>query len=590
MVRVREPQTDAVGPDWTRRPDPNPAVASAYPSIRFLAATGHGKLFGAVWWPHGLGSTRRRPGRKRLRRRRQPPARPCGHRLSAVRDSGRRPWHSAAMERLVGIADRTRAWPLWARLGAVALLLLTALAARFALAGAEPGYPYLTFFGAVLLAAALFGRWVGLLGTAAATALALWFFVPPVGSLRVEDPRDAWAALAFAATGLAFVLLATAARRAIRERDNASAALRLVLEAIGEPFYVLDAHWRFVHASRAALQAWGKAAPEVLERRYLDVLPEAAGAPILAAHEEAMRSRRPARLEALSPVLGRWVELDIHPAPGGGLSVAFRDIHARRLAEERQRLLVAELTHRIKNTLALVLAVADQTRRTVSSPDAFHAVFRDRLAALARAHDALRRDGGTGTTLEAVAREALGALHRRRRGRAAPGGGRPGGAPVLRRGGGARDGVPRACDQRGQARRAVGGFRAGAAVLGPGGGGCGRRPLARRAVGGGRGAAAARTSAQTRVRNAAARTRPRRADRRRDFARFRPLRPALPHPGTGRGRPRRRAPHRTHNGPRYRQRSGWSGSHVAAGQGRGARRLLLPTVKDAPCGTCGRSS
>ena len=311
------------------------------------------------------------------------------------------------MERLVGIADRTRAWPLWARLGAVALLLLTALAARFALAGAEPGYPYLTFFGAVLLAAALFGRWVGLLGTAAATALALWFFVPPVGSLRVEDPRDAWAALAFAATGLAFVLLATAARRAIRERDNASAALRLVLEAIGEPFYVLDAHWRFVHASRAALQAWGKAAPEVLERRYLDVLPEAAGAPILAAHEEAMRSRRPARLEALSPVLGRWVELDIHPAPGGGLSVAFRDIHARRLAEERQRLLVAELTHRIKNTLALVLAVADQTRRTVSSPDAFHAVFRDRLAALARAHDALRRDGGTGTTLEAVAREAL---------------------------------------------------------------------------------------------------------------------------------------------------------------------------------------
>jgi two-component sensor histidine kinase len=34
-------------------------------------------------------------------------------------------------------------------------------------------------------------------------------------------------------------------------------------------------------------------------------------------------------------------------------------------------------------------------------------VFRDRLAALARAHDALRRDGETGTTLEAVAREAL---------------------------------------------------------------------------------------------------------------------------------------------------------------------------------------
>jgi two-component sensor histidine kinase len=113
------------------------------------------------------------------------------------------------------------------------------------------------------------------------------------------------------------------------------------------------------------------------------------------------------RLEAVSGVTKRWVEVDIHPAPEGGLSVAFRDIHERKLAEERQRLLVGELTHRIKNTLALVLAIAEQTRRTVSSPDAFHAIFRDRLAALARAHDSLRRDGGTETTLEAVARDAL---------------------------------------------------------------------------------------------------------------------------------------------------------------------------------------
>ena len=325
----------------------------------------------------------------------------------AVRDGGHPPWHTRPMERLVGIADRARAWPFWARLGAAALLLGAALAARFALAGAEPGYPYLTFFAAVLLAAVLFGRWAGVLATAAATALALWFFVPPVGSLRIEDPRDAWAALAFAATGLCFVLLAAAARRALRERDKANAALRLVLEGIGEPFYVLDARWRFVHASRAALQAWGKEAPEVLGRHYLDAFPEAAGGPVLAALEEAVRTGRPVRLETPSPVLGRWVEVDIHPMPEGGLSGSFRDIHDRRLAEERQGLLVAELTHRIKNTLALVLAIAEQTRRTVSSPDGFQAVFRDRLAALARAHDALRRGGETGTTLEAVAHEVL---------------------------------------------------------------------------------------------------------------------------------------------------------------------------------------
>jgi PAS domain S-box-containing protein len=304
------------------------------------------------------------------------------------------------VERLVGIAERTRTWPLWAGLGAAALLVLAGLGLRFALAGPGPGHPYFGFFLPVLLAAVFLGRWPGIAVAAAATALALWLFVPPAGAPWARDPRDAWAALAFAAGALTIVLLADAVFRAV-------SALRAVLEGIGEPFCALDADWRVRHGSRAALAFWGRRPEEVVGRRLRDALPEAAGSALVQALEEAMRSRRPARLEAVSAVAGRWVEADIHPTAEGGLTVAFRDIHERRLAEERQRLLVAELTHRIKNTLALVLAIAEQTRRTVSSPDAFHAVFRDRLAALARAHDALRRGGETGTTLEAVAREAL---------------------------------------------------------------------------------------------------------------------------------------------------------------------------------------
>jgi PAS domain S-box-containing protein len=318
------------------------------------------------------------------------------------------------MTTLHGIADRTRIWPFSGRFAGAALLLLAALGARFALAGPELGYPYLTFFLPVLLAAVLFGRWIGLLATVGSTALAVWFFVPPVGTVQLHSLREAAAALAFLATGLCFVWLTSAARTSLRERDAANMALRegqgrlrTVLESIGEPFYAVDADWRILHASRAALEIWGRRTEEVIGRRVLDALPEAAGSAPFAALQDAMRTRRPARLEAVSGVTKRWVAVDIYPAEDGGLSVAFRDIHQRKLAEERQRLLVSELAHRIKNTLALVLAIAEQTRRTVSSPDAFHSVFRDRLAALARAHDALRRDGGTETTLEAVAREAL---------------------------------------------------------------------------------------------------------------------------------------------------------------------------------------
>jgi PAS domain S-box-containing protein len=318
------------------------------------------------------------------------------------------------MRQVIRIAARTRAWPFWARLSGAVPLLLAAVGARFALVGAEPGYPYVTFYIAVLLAAVLFGRWVGVLSIAAAIVLATWFFVPPDGGTLAEDPRPAGAALAFAVTGLAFVFLTTTARRSISERDETNAALRasearlrMVLQGIGEPFYTVDADWQVLHASRAALEIWGRREDEVVGRRLLDALPEAAGSAPHAALEEAMRTRIPTRLEAISGVIGRWVEVDIYPTADGGLSVAFRDVHERRLAEERQRLLVAELTHRIKNTLALVLAIAEQTRRTVASPDAFHTVFRDRLSALARAHDALRRDGGTETSLAVVAREAI---------------------------------------------------------------------------------------------------------------------------------------------------------------------------------------
>jgi PAS domain S-box-containing protein len=318
------------------------------------------------------------------------------------------------MDRFHNLTVRTLAWPLWGRLGGLALLLLAGLGVRFALIGGEPGYPYLTFFVVVLIAAVLFGRAVGFLAAAASTFLAIWFFVPPIGSLRIGDLHDAGAALAFAVSGFLFVWLAAAERRVLRQRDEANAALREgearlreVLEGIGEPFYALDPDWRFLYVSRSALAIWGRQAEDVVGRRVLDALPEAAGSAPFAALEQAMRTRRPVRLQAVSGVICRWVEVDIYPAQTGGLSVAFRDIHERKLGEERQRLLVAELTHRIKNTLALVVAIAEQTRRTVSSPDAFNAVFRDRLAALARAHEALQRDGGAETSVEAVAREAL---------------------------------------------------------------------------------------------------------------------------------------------------------------------------------------
>jgi PAS domain S-box-containing protein len=317
------------------------------------------------------------------------------------------------MGRLDRIAARTLGWSRWARFTGTFALLLSALLIRLAVLGFEQGYPYLTFFVAILTSAVLFGGWSGLIATVVSTITAVWLFVPPYGPW-IADPREVVAALVFFATGLTLVWLTSAARSAMRERDEASKAIRLererlrsVLNSLGEPFYAVDSDWRIVHVSRAALDIWKRPAEAVLGRTVLDVFPQAMGSKPYEGLQRVMRTRQAEHMEAVSGVTKRWVSVDIYPAEGGGLLVAFRDIQGRKLAEERQHLLVGELTHRIKNTLALVQAIAEQTRRTVTSPDAFHTIFADRLGALARAHDALRRDGGTETTLEAVAREAL---------------------------------------------------------------------------------------------------------------------------------------------------------------------------------------
>ncbi len=74
------------------------------------------------------------------------------------------------------------------------------------------------------------------------------------------------------------------------------------------------------------------------------------------------------------------------------------DITERKAAEQHQRLLVNELNHRVKNTLAIVQAIAWQSFRAGSAPRLAREAFEGRLAALASAHDILTRqdwDGGS---------------------------------------------------------------------------------------------------------------------------------------------------------------------------------------------------
>ncbi|HYD38805.1 MAG TPA: HWE histidine kinase domain-containing protein [Allosphingosinicella sp.] len=99
--------------------------------------------------------------------------------------------------------------------------------------------------------------------------------------------------------------------------------------------------------------------------------------------------------------------LDDHGEPVGLHAIA-RDVTERHLAEERQRLLVNELNHRVKNTLALVQGLALQSFREGRDPAEARDAFQQRLAALAAAHDLLTRERWESATLAELVREAVG--------------------------------------------------------------------------------------------------------------------------------------------------------------------------------------
>lgn len=68
---------------------------------------------------------------------------------------------------------------------------------------------------------------------------------------------------------------------------------------------------------------------------------------------------------------------------------AHLDITDRKEAEAQLHLLMQELAHRVKNTLAMIQAIASQTLRGATSLEAANETFSARLTALARAHDLL---------------------------------------------------------------------------------------------------------------------------------------------------------------------------------------------------------
>ena len=100
-------------------------------------------------------------------------------------------------------------------------------------------------------------------------------------------------------------------------------------------------------------------------------------------HYETIRQRKDGSLINISLTVS-----PVRDATGNvvGASKIARDITERKRAEERQRLLLKEMNHRVKNLFAVSSGVVALSARSAKTMEALSSDVRERLSALARAH------------------------------------------------------------------------------------------------------------------------------------------------------------------------------------------------------------
>jgi PAS domain S-box-containing protein len=114
-----------------------------------------------------------------------------------------------------------------------------------------------------------------------------------------------------------------------------------------------------------------------------------------------------------------WVQNSVsltHDKSGRPLHLVklIQNITERKLAEKRQQLLIDEINHRVKNTLATVQSFASQSLRNANSLPEGRAAFEARLLALSRSHDVLTHQHWEGADLVDVVNGATAPYRGRR--------------------------------------------------------------------------------------------------------------------------------------------------------------------------------
>ncbi|MFM5916243.1 MAG: sensor histidine kinase [Novosphingobium sp.] len=157
-------------------------------------------------------------------------------------------------------------------------------------------------------------------------------------------------------------------------------------------FELANAAYRGLVGDRDLLgKSVAEALPEVVDQGFVQLLDN-----VYLTGESYIGRRVQVRLKGESDDTEeeRFLDFIYQPIFGGddkisGVYVQGQDVTEETLAADQQRVLINELNHRVKNTLAIVQGLAMQSFRKVEGGDAAYRIFNQRLDALAAAHTLL---------------------------------------------------------------------------------------------------------------------------------------------------------------------------------------------------------
>lgn len=201
----------------------------------------------------------------------------------------------------------------------------------------------------------------------------------------------------------------------ITEQRNATHRLRQkarMIELSHEAIFSWDLDGAILTWNRGCEELYGYSAKEAIGRLSHDLL----------------KSQHPVSIEEMRQILltdGGWAGEILHIAKDGtkvwvdsrhevlrvgGNAVVLetnRDITERRKSDEVRNMLIAELNHRVKNTLAIVQSIASQTARSSKTMAEYAEALRGRLQSLASAHNVLTEAHWYGADLRTLVQSEI---------------------------------------------------------------------------------------------------------------------------------------------------------------------------------------